>query len=225
MINLHLPDSDLESNDVSYMQPFYPHEYETFKVNVPISKRQDGWLGEHYRLLHYIANQFKGVTILEGGTAHGMSCLAMADSPNKIVTYETNGGWGVQRWVVGVSPGEPYNSSWQNGSTECKGRGRFENVTFKLKDINTEDADILLASELMFIDVDPHDGIQETIFFDRLRSIGYTGVVVLDDIHLFPEMEKFWNSITEKKWDLTPFGHHSGTGIVDFGDNITITGL
>tara|TARA_R100000008_G_C3533647_1_gene140733 strand:+ start:99 stop:284 length:186 start_codon:yes stop_codon:yes gene_type:complete len=31
--------------------------------------------------------------------------------------------------------------------------------------------------------------------------------------------------LLKKKWDLTPFGHHSGTGIVDFGDNITITGL
>jgi hypothetical protein len=33
---------------------------------------------------------------------------------------------------------------------------------------------------------------------------------------LYPSMKKFWDSIIEKKLDLTEFGYWSGSGLVKF---------
>jgi hypothetical protein len=49
-----------------------------------------------------------------------------------------------------------------------------------------------------------------------LVSIGYTGYLLLDDIHLNFEMERFWGSITKEKYDITNIGHLTGTGVVYF---------
>jgi len=178
MITVNLNDSN--RTDVSFLEEFYPHEYITFKVNVPMEAREQGWLGEHYKFLNYMANLYEDAVILEGGTAHGMSCLALAHSPNTVITYETNGGWSVQRWVRGVAPGVNYNSMWKPGETSETGVGKYANTTFKLQDINTETDENILKADLIFLDVDPHDGIQETVFFERLREMNYKGVVIAD---------------------------------------------
>jgi len=44
-----------------------------------------------------------------------------------------------------------------------------------------------------------------------------SGVLLLDDIHLNEPMQKFWDSLTQEKHDLTEFGHFTGTGMVLFG--------
>ena len=86
------------------------------------------------------------------------------------------------------------------------------NVTFKigncLKDDNILKADIILLDTL-------HDGKFENAFYQLIRH-SFKGILILDDIHLNPEMRKFWASITEPKEDLTKIGHYSGTGIVYF---------
>ena len=218
MITINLSDSN--RTDVSFLEEFYPHEYLTFRVNVPIEERDQGWNGEHYKFLNYMANLYEDAVILEGGTAHGMSCLSLANSPNTVTTYETNGGWGIQRWVRGVAPGEEYDATYKPGQVSETGIGKYANTTFKLKDINTETDETILKADLIFLDVDPHDGMQETVFFDRLRSMNYKGVVIADDIHLLEGMQNWWDSVPERKWDVTDAGHYSGTGVVDFGYNI-----
>jgi hypothetical protein len=35
-------------------------------------------------------------------------------------------------------------------------------------------------------------------------------------------MNKIWNTISFKKFDLTKYGHWSGTGIIDFDNNIEL---
>jgi hypothetical protein len=49
-----------------------------------------------------------------------------------------------------------------------------------------------------------------------LISINYKGYLLLDDIHLNFEMERFWGSITKEKYDITNIGHITGTGVVYF---------
>lgn len=71
----------------------------------------------------------------------------------------------------------------------------------------------IIEAEIILIDVDPHDGIKERYFLDRLIEIGYHGSVIFDDIRL-PKMSPFWDSISHRKEDLTDRGHYSGTGIV-----------
>jgi hypothetical protein len=61
-----------------------------------------------------------------------------------------------------------------------------------------------------------NDGTFETEFYNYLVSIGYTGYLLLDDIHLNFEMERFWGSITKEKYDITNIGHVTGTGVVYF---------
>jgi hypothetical protein len=38
----------------------------------------------------------------------------------------------------------------------------------------------------------------------------------LDDINLNNPMKEFWNVITEDKYDISEYGHWSGTGLVIF---------
>jgi hypothetical protein len=38
-------------------------------------------------------------------------------------------------------------------------------------------------------------------------------------------MQFWWNNLTQKKYDVTKFGHGSGTGIIDFSKNLEIIGL
>ena len=60
------------------------------------------------------------------------------------------------------------------------------------------------------------------------RLSNYKGLIILDDISTeltpkyFSGMKKFWDSIPEKKWDITLVGHGSGTGLVSFGVDIEV---
>ena len=54
----------------------------------------------------------------------------------------------------------------------------------------------------------------------KLIEMDFKGILLLDDIHLNPEMQSFWDWIpVGRKVDLTRLGHHSGTGAVLFGDS------
>jgi hypothetical protein len=78
--------------------------------------------------------------------------------------------------------------------------------------------DVCHEYPFIFIDVDPHDGIQETKMIQKLVDKKYKGYVLLDDIHLNQAMQNFWDSIpvTVRKVDLTEIGHWSGTGLLIF---------
>lgn len=147
---------------------------------------------QHYRLLAYISTLLPdNSTIFEIGTRWGVSAVAL--SRNKRVNVIT-----------------------------CDIEKQFDftlpsNVEFILGD----GFDILenyTHANVIFMDVDPHDGIQEKKMIDKLIKIGFKGVLVLDDIHLNKDMNDLWNSIPLDKYDLTQFGHYSGTGIIFFGD-------
>jgi len=71
---------------------------------------------------------------------------------------------------------------------------------------------------LFFLDIDPHEGKDEYVFYEWLRDNNYKGVLICDDIHHFEAMRNnFWSKIpNEFKTDLTSQGHWSGTGKVQF---------
>ena len=52
--------------------------------------------------------------------------------------------------------------------------------------------------------------------YQHLKKINWEGYLVLDDIHLNDPMKEFWNQIDNEKYDITPMGHWSGTGLVIF---------
>lgn len=201
-MNLNL--ENVNSHDVSFMEKWYPFEYNHHKINTPTYHNDGLEHGEHYKLLAHMSTLFEGKTLIDGGSRTGMSALALGGNKrNTIRSYD----------LIRVSPA--YSPE-------------YPNIQFYQKDILTESKEVLLSSPLIFLDLDPHDGVQETNFFNILRGIDYKGLVVLDDIStpgthfMFPGMVTFWNSITEPKYDISKYGHGSGTGLVSFGIDVTL---
>lgn len=165
-----------------------------------LSERIDDWqykqyflsqIGrEHYKLLATVGALFAGNTIFDIGTHFGLSSLALSHDANiKVVSYDI-----IEMKRLNSLP---------------------ENVEYKIGDFR-EDPDVL-NSPFIFIDVDPHDGIQEINFHNFFLEKEYKGIVLWDDIMLNAEMLKFWNSIQNPKFNLTAAGHWSGTGVVLYG--------
>ena len=77
--------------------------------------------------------------------------------------------------------------------------------------------DTLLSSQLIFVDLDPHDGYLEYELYSWLKRNKYKGILLFDDIH-FPGMQmNLWSKIPDSdKHDITHLGHFSGTGMVLF---------
>ena len=76
----------------------------------------------------------------------------------------------------------------------------------------------ILNAPFIFLDIDPHEGKREYEFFLWLKEKKYAGVLICDDVKLFPAMRsEFWEKIPDvQKLDFTHLGHHSGTGVVFF---------
>lgn len=147
---------------------------------------------QHYRLLAYISSILPdGSRVFEIGTRWGVSSVALSKNPNVSVT------------TCDIEDQSNYVKRKNVKFIQADGFDLLE----EYKDV-----------ELIFMDVDPHDGIQEEKMVKKLIDIGFKGILLLDDINLNTNMKKFWNSIPFDKFDITQFGHYSGTGIVFFGD-------
>lgn len=156
---------------------------------------------EHYKLLTYLANKVNNSNIIDIGTHRGFSALALSQNKTNIVhSFDI-----------------------------------FDKIDTKLKDIsnikfyieNLWDPEtrkkwqnIIQNSQLIFLDIDPHDGVMEYEFYCFLRDINFTGLLVTDDIWYFKGMrDNFWYHIpSEHKRDITAFGHWSGTGLICFNE-------
>jgi hypothetical protein len=146
---------------------------------------------EHYRLLAYISQNDNLIDILDVGTLKGCSALAFSvNQSNKIRSFNVG-----NEFDLNLIP---------------------ENSEFFIDNIlKNEYKDIILGSKYIMLDT-YHDGTFEKEFVDYLISIGYKGYLLLDDIHLNFEMERFWGLISQEKYDLTNIGHSTGTGVVYF---------
>ena len=143
---------------------------------------------EHYKLLAYISELYNGVEISDIGTYKGCSALALSYNQNNAVfSYD------VSDMVKIYNP--PYN------------------IEFRV--IKEEYHKDILKSKIICLDT-IHDGIHEKKVIDFLTKSKWKGLLILDDIHHFPEQNKLWESITLKKEDLTEIGHWSGTGLIYF---------
>ena len=90
-----------------------------------------------------------------------------------------------------------------------------------------------LSSKLIFLDVDPHDGLQEAAVINFLMNNNWQGVVVCDDIgtgtesgkeNWHPRMREWWNSIALPKYNIStnPYAAGTGTGIICFNNQEVI---
>lgn len=175
---------------------------------------------EHYKLFMGISKQLKNSKILEIGTHNGNSAVALSygnffNNNIEIDTYD----------IINLLQENP--------------KKYFEkyNVNYNLENLFNEDIrekykSKILSYDIIFIDIDPHEGILEYDFLIWLKNNNYNGLIIFDDIHLGLNhtannyrptqntMQDFWKKINEEfKKDLTYIGHHSGTGLVCFNFN------
>jgi len=144
---------------------------------------------QHYHLLAYISSKLpSGSKILEIGTRRGETAIALrAGNPDISITT-----CDLEDMFIRYSDIE---------FIHCNGL----DIIDRFKD-----------AQFIFIDVDPHDGKQERVMIQKLKDVGFKGILMLDDIHINEEMYAFWNDIDLKKIDATSIGHYSGTGFVSF---------
>lgn len=144
----------------------------------------------HYKLLAFISSLFPEQTIMDIGTHFGLSSLAMSYvQNNQIISYD----------IIDIK-------SLSHLPNNC---------IYKIGDFTKDKA--VLKSPFIFIDVDPHDGVQENIFHNFFIENSYRGITLWDDIHLNQSMKDWWSNIndeTVQKFDLTELGHSSGTGMI-----------
>lgn len=134
----------------------------------------------------------KGSVISDLGTYQGLSALALSANPGvSVVTYDIT---------------QKYNIVDDKRNIEVVLGNVFDYM------------DEIVKSDLILVDVDPHDGIQEQKIYEELIDKNYKGISVWDDIHHNVGMETFWRSTVGGE-DVTKLGHHSGTGIIYHANN------
>ena len=169
---------------------------------------------QHYKLLADLSHFFQGSDIFDIGTHYGSSALALSHNPaNKVMTFDIADDL-TKFGLIHNTKKKYYDAP---------------NIEFHMADLfnpNTRKffEEKLLASPLIMIDVDPHNGLMEWDIYSYFKSVNYQGILLFDDVHYFqPMRENFWNKVDDKyKVDLTSLGHFSGTGLVIFNPNIKI---
>jgi hypothetical protein len=146
---------------------------------------------DHYKLIAYMSSMFENSNLLDIGTYKGNSSLAMSyNSSNKVHSFDLN-----DSKDLFTSP---------------------TNVTYYIDNVLKDKyRDLILASPFILVDT-YHDGTFEKQFHIFLKENNYKGYLMLDDIKLNNEMKEYWNWIQEEKYDVSDFGHWSGTGLVVF---------
>ena len=160
---------------------------------------------EHYRLLAHLSTLFNNSTLIDIGTHKGKSSLALSyNTSNTILSFDI---------VDCIS--------------NPKMKGSRKNINYYLENLWEKETqekwlDTILKSPFIFLDVDPHNGTMEYDFFMFLKEIKYQGIVLCDDIWYFKEMrDNFWYKVPDEyKYDMSEYGHWSGTGIITLNPKI-----
>lgn len=152
---------------------------------------------EHYRLLVYLATKcFDGVNISDIGTYKGASAVALAQNlKNKVFSLDI----AVQKETISN-----------------------ENITFCIGNYRA-DSNIqknILDSSFILLDVD-HMYTNEIWLYKFLVDNNWKGSMMCDDIYLNNEMRQFWNEVSHPKIDITKYGHITGTGLINFSNELT----
>lgn len=190
-MNIKITLEELNNIDMSYCEDYTKWKTTHSKYFTDVAGQ------EHYRLLAFLSEvvyEYSKKPYIDIGTYLGYSALALSKHPSsKVITYD----------IIDCIPDIGYT---------MKSIDRIEpRITDCLNEMNT-----LLNSDLICLDVDPHDGIQEVEIVKALKDAGYKGLLVVDDIHINKGMTAFWNNIDLLKYDISKYGHYSGTGLVVF---------
>lgn len=155
-----------------------------------------GEVGEnHHKLLAYLSSQLpKGSKVTDLGTQYGASALALSYNPDvEVTTYD------ISNQIPDGVPSFRNVKNIKGVHSSC-----FDNVQN------------YIDSKLILLDISPHNGSDEGRLVGMLLEREYKGLLICDDILAFPAMKTFWTELKMKKYDVSIYGHWSGTGIVVF---------
>lgn len=162
-------------------------------------------VGEHYKILASFVDILKPKSIIEVGTYTGMSSLAMKKYMPKdcvLTTFDIVNSFKYKECVF--TEADFADKRLLQELADISNKNEF----LKHKDL-FENADII------FLDA-AKDKVQERKFFENFATCNFKNrpIIILDDIQVW-NMIKIWESIPYPKFDITSFGHYSGTGLVD----------
>lgn len=171
------------------------------RINERYRTRMEPLTGEHYRFLTYIAWQFNGASFLDLGTRSGASALCLADNPsNKVTSMDISHQFKIAN---------DFNFAGIN------------NIKFIVDDVRNLTSPYFKDFDLIMIDLG-HDGETEERILKQLDKINFQRVVIMDDIDYpkYKTLQTVWSNITRPK-RILEYAHHSGTGIVSYGTEIS----
>lgn len=178
---------------VEEIKEFFPEKYESFVLDIQNGTKH---MSQYY-LLKAASDKYQGAIFQDLGTDKALSSLILS----------MNGKNKVHSWDI-----IDYNRAVKNRiSAKYNVEYHVENLLDPRN--KSKSLELFRQSSLIYLDIDDHSGTPEREFYDLILSSGGKNEIYFDDIHLNKGMEKFWNSITEEKEDLTNNGGHwSGTG-------------
>ena len=174
---------------------------------------------EHYHaILAHLSTYFNDSIIVDMGTHTGNSAAALSyNKSNKVYTFD-------------IAPTEQ--------AAELFKEDEYKNIIYiignciennwygqplgpfstNLSEPLKSEKEIFLSSELIFLDIDPHDGVQEPQVLDFLITNDWKGIMVCDDIgHQHPPMHDWWQSIELPTYTIrNKYAAFKGTGVVCF---------
>lgn len=182
----------------------FPLKNQEFLVSKDFYEENSG--KQEYRLYSYLSTFFNNTTILDIGTLDGRSAIALShNDTNKVKSYD------VTKWIP------------DNHKIRTK-----DNITFNIKNVLDDLTEELLQKvKIVMIDID-HLEVVERKILQRLQQLKFSGLIIMDDITNHPDpvvkesMSRVWRSIKDTKYDVTKYGHWSGTGIVVMNADITL---
>lgn len=153
---------------------------------------------QEYRLYSYLSTFFNDIIILDIGTSHGRSAIALShNETNKVISYDI------------------YNHI-QNNNHKIYSKS---NIEFRIKNVLDDlTPEFVSKCKIIIIDIDHYEIIERQII-NKLIDCGFSGIILLDDIHhpypdMYKAMQILWKGINLPKFDITSYGHWSGTGMI-----------
>ena len=174
----------------------------------------------YYAILVHLSTYFTDSVIVDLGTNRGGSAAALSyNRSNEVYTFDIIP---TEEAIELFKKDEYKNISYIIGNcieNNWYGQPLGPFSAKHLKPLKSE-KEIFLSSELIFLDIDPHDGVQEPQVLDFLITNDWKGIMVCDDIgHQHPPMHDWWNSIELPTYTIrNKYAALKGTGIICFNN-------
>jgi hypothetical protein len=203
---------------LSELIQFTDPKYEKHMMNAPGR--------EHYTLLEYMTATYGDCRhVVDIGTRFVASSLALGSHETPVWTFDLP----TSTERKGAFRGES-EAVWKRKVEAAKVDIKFHNLD--LLQVNNDEFRRYMSTWLIMLDTHhmPYSIPFEREWLDRLLKLGdFSGLVLLDDIHLNGEMKQWWKELQDKAmergyktYDLSSVGHVSGTGLLDFSGKVKI---